>query len=152
MALDLGAPHGGKDLTMGHRGEPVLRQNLGREEVAIAGTYWSGNSEAAQIFEGSCSTTASLPTHTQSPPALQRSSTVGGGSRGAGGDQPRDRWRRVEPAPEAASEQSHRCAHRQPTGSLSAHRPCWLHTALLWGKRPGTERRKNTCLKQTEPS
>lgn len=64
---------------MGHRGNLVPGQSLCGVVVAIVGTYSNSSSEAAQISEGSYSTTAHPDTcwdPTQAPRALQHGSTT----------------------------------------------------------------------------
>lgn len=50
--------HWGKTLTMGHKGNPDLGQNLGLLTAATVGTYSSGATEKSRISDGSCSVTA----------------------------------------------------------------------------------------------
>lgn len=65
MAMDLG--HRGKDSTVGHESNLVLRRSLSGAVTPILGANTGSASEAAQISDNSPSTTAHLTKHAENP-------------------------------------------------------------------------------------
>lgn len=144
---------GEKDSKVGPSGSPVPGQIPSGREVATGDTFSRSASEATQVSDGSCSTTAHLLTNAKSPcrPCQLWGAVLQQGRDG----KDREQWLTLKDnvgLQLRQSEQSHRCLHRWPVAPLSVHRPPLLQHSLLWGKGLGVEKKKNTLLKGTEPA